>query len=109
MAKKSKYIRLFNGRYGEVNRSPNAMTKAEESAWVEWFKSVGIDPADVLLDGFVERDLEQNRVYYESYVRDSNGHYQVDSERRSLATTVCFVPCNGAPPEFPALSDVRGS
>lgn len=82
-----------------------SFSEEQRLAWCDWFRSVGIDPRDVTMDGFVEWDIVHNTISYESFVRSASGGILKNEDGTDAARTVITVALDfdHAPPKFPVL------
>jgi hypothetical protein len=44
-------------------------------AWCEWLRHHTIDPGDVTMHGFIERDTEARQVRYQTFNEGADGYY----------------------------------
>ena len=78
------------------------ISDTERAAWIVWCRRLGIDPNDVAVPGFIARELSERRVCWEGYVRDAEGHLQLDVFGEAAARVDRFVQLEAEPPPFPA-------
>lgn len=78
--------------------------KAERLALCDWLRIHGIDPDDLVLPCWVERDVENYRVRYLGAVRDENGKLQPAPGGEVVVTAEQYVQLEGPPLPFPAVA-----
>lgn len=76
--------------------------KPQREAWCAWLRWHTIDPCDVLITGFIERDTEARQIRYRACERDEQGKFRYDRVRECAATVTRVVQLESVPSSFPA-------
>lgn len=75
--------------------------QAVREMWAEWLRKHGVDPCDVVIPGWIERQPDTYRLVYASHARDENGRLRWDWERREPVHETRVFQMEGPPMPFP--------
>ena len=69
--------------------------------WMNWFEHHGIDPCDVLVPGWIERDVERRRIRYSGIHTDKDGKLIWDKD--GAFSYIAVVQLEAVPSPFPGF------